>query len=46
VHASSERDYLQEALQVLQLVRSADVPAPRQPWFPAPRSHGHGGVGL
>ena len=26
---------LREALRALQLVRSADVPAPQPPWFPA-----------
>ena len=29
-----QRD-LREALRALQLVRSADVPAPQPPWFPA-----------
>ena len=29
---------LREALRALQLVRSADVPAPQPPWFPAPHS--------
>ena len=29
---------LREALRALQLVRSADVPAPQPPWFPARHS--------